>query len=91
LFHLTVFKRLENPFVMGILEAYWDAYEAVELNRYADYTYLQQVWTYHEQIFEAICAGNYEQAKSLFIAHTNLIRFQPRMQRLHSASEPEDE
>lgn len=90
-FHLTVFRRLENPFVMGILEAYWDAYEAVELNRYADYSYLQQVWTYHEQIFDAICTGNYEQAKALFVAHTNLIRFQPRMQRLQSAPEPEDE
>jgi DNA-binding FadR family transcriptional regulator len=90
-FHLTVFRRLDNPFVMGILEAYWDAYNAVELNRYADYSYLQQVWTYHEQIFEAICKGDYEQAKSLFIDHTNLIRFQPRMQRLQATTELEDE
>ena len=90
-FHLTVFKRLENPFVMGILEAYWDAYDAIELNRYADYSYLQQVWTYHEQIFAAICRRDYEQAKSLFIDHTNLIRFQPRMQRLQAATEVEDE
>jgi DNA-binding FadR family transcriptional regulator len=90
-FHLTVFKRLDNPFVMGFLEAYWDAYEAVELNRYADYSYLQQVWTYHEQIFEAICQRDYEKAKQLFIDHTNLIRFQPRMQRLQAAPEPEDE
>ena len=85
-FHLTVFKRLENPFVMGILEAYWDAYNAVELNRYSDYSYLQQVWTYHERIFEAICAGDYDRAKALFIDHTNLIRFQPRMQRIQAAA-----
>jgi DNA-binding GntR family transcriptional regulator len=90
-FHLTVFKRLDNPFVMGILEAYWDAYNAVELNRYSDYSYLQQVWSYHEQIFEAICAGNFDQAKKLFIDHTNLIRFQPRMQRIHATAEPENE
>ncbi len=83
-FHLTVFKRLDNPFVMGILEAYWDAYNAVELNRYSDYSYLQQVWTYHEGIFEAICQGEYERAKGLFVDHTNLIRFQPRMQRIHA-------
>src|SRR6185436_1438768 len=25
--HLRIFRRLENPFVTGILEAYWDAYE----------------------------------------------------------------
>ena len=90
-FHLTTFERLENPFVMGILEAYWDAYNAVELNRYSDYSYLQQVWTYHEQIFEAICNGDYDRAKELFIAHTNLIRFQPRMQRIHSPPDSETE
>ncbi len=90
-FHLTVFRRLDNPFVMGILEAYWDAYNAVELSRYADYSYLQQVWNYHEQIFEAICLGEYERAKSLFVDHTNLIRYQPRMQRIHAAPESENE
>jgi DNA-binding FadR family transcriptional regulator len=90
-FHLTVFKRLDNPFVMGILEAYWDAYNAVELNRYSDYSYLQQVWNYHERIFNAICAGDYDGAKALFIEHTNLIRYQPRMQELHAMSEPEGE
>ncbi|MFN8449237.1 MAG: FCD domain-containing protein [Anaerolineae bacterium] len=87
-FHLTVFKRLDNPFVMGILEAYWDAYDAVELNRYSDYSYLQQVWSYHERIFQAICEGDYERAKALFIDHTNLIRFQPWMQRIHAPPEP---
>lgn len=87
-FHLTVFKRLDNPFVMGILEAYWDAYDAVELNRYSDYSYLQQVWSYHERIFQAICEGDFERAKALFIDHTNLIRFQPWMQRIHAPPEP---
>lgn len=88
-FHLTVFRRLENPFVMGILEAYWDAYAAVELNRYSDYSYLQQVWNYHEAIFEAICKGDYERAKSLFIDHTNLLHYQPRMQRIQAATDTE--
>ena len=90
-FHLTVFKRLENPFVMGILEAYWDAYEAVELNRYADYSYLQQVWNYHERILRAICAGDYDDAKKLFIEHTRLIGYQPRMQDIGRAASPESD
>lgn len=81
LFHLTVFKRLENPFVMGILEAYWDAYDAVELNRYADYRYLTEVWAYHQRIFDAICAGDYDAAKALFVEHTGLIRVRPEPQR----------
>ncbi len=88
-FHLTVFRRLDNPFVMGILEAYWDAYAAVELNRYADYSYLQQVWNYHEQIFETICKADYEHAKKLFVAHTNLINYQPRMQRIQASPDAE--
>ncbi|MBK8021382.1 MAG: FadR family transcriptional regulator [Chloroflexi bacterium] len=74
-FHLILFKRLENPFVMGILEAYWDAYEAVEVTRYASYQYLLQVWNYHEQILDALCASDYDHAKQLFIEHTKLIRY----------------
>ena len=33
--HVGMFRRLENPFVIGLLEAYWEAYEAVELNVFA--------------------------------------------------------
>ena len=50
--HLTFFKRLNNVFVSGLLEAYWDAYEAVGLNVYTDLEYLEQVWTYHEELVE---------------------------------------
>lgn len=78
-FHLTVFRRLENPFVMGILEAYWEAYDAVELNRYADYRYLREVWDYHERILDAISAQEYERARDWFVAHTHLIHHQPKM------------
>jgi DNA-binding FadR family transcriptional regulator len=74
-FHLRVFKHLDNPFVTGVLEAYWDAYDAVELNRFADYAYLQQVWDYHEKILDAICAGDFDAGKQLFTEHTRLIRF----------------
>ncbi len=77
-FHLTVFRHLDNPFVHGLLEAYWDAYAAVEPNRYADYAYHQSVWNYHEQILEAICAGDFDRAQALFIEHTRLLRYEPR-------------
>ena len=72
-FHLTIFRRLENPFVLGLLAAYWDAYEAVELNTYADYGYLQEVWSYHLRIAEAIEAGDYAAGKELLIQHMQLI------------------
>ncbi|MDX2159728.1 MAG: FCD domain-containing protein [bacterium] len=87
-FHLTVFKRLDNPFVMGLLEAYWDAYQAVELNRYADYDYHRQVWDYHQRILDAICEGDYERARQWFVDHTQLLRHQPRMQTIERAAAP---
>lgn len=63
--HLRIFSRLDNPFVIGLLEAYWDAYEAVELNTYADYAYLKEVWHYHEQIVHAICSEEFCLGKKL--------------------------
>ena len=71
--HLTIFNRLNNIFVTGLLEAYWDAYEAVGLNVYADLDYLEQVWTYHEQLAEA--AINKEKSRGLEILreHFNLM------------------
>lgn len=72
-FHLCIFQRLENPFVLGLLEAYWDAYEAIELNTYADYGYLQEVWGYHERIADAILAGDYAAGKELLQQHMRLI------------------
>jgi DNA-binding FadR family transcriptional regulator len=73
-FHLTVFKRLNNPFVLGLLEAYWDAYDAVQLNTYAEYAYLQSVWDYHERIITQISAGEFEAARQAFIEHTQLLQ-----------------
>lgn len=71
--HLTIFRRLNNPFVVGLLEAYWDAYEAVELNTYADIYYLQQVWDYHARIVDAIVAGDVALGKQLLVEHMQLL------------------
>lgn len=71
--HLTIYRQLDNPFVVGLLEAYWEAYEAVELNTYADYGYLRAVWRYHEQIVDAICAGQVAEGKQLLIEHMQLL------------------
>lgn len=87
-FHLGLFRRLDNPFVQGILSVYWDAYEAVELHRYADYDYLQRVWDYHERILDEICAGNFDAAKDAFIEHTKLLRHQPRIQSMQDEGRP---
>lgn len=72
--HLTIYKRLDNPFVSGILEAYWEAYEAVGLNLYAGYQYLDEVWSYHQRMVDGICSGDYEDGYQALVEHTDLIR-----------------
>ena len=72
--HLTIYRRLDNPFVSGILEAYWDAYEAVGLNLYAGYAYLDEVWKYHQRMVDGICSGDLAAGYQAMIEHTDLIR-----------------
>jgi DNA-binding FadR family transcriptional regulator len=72
-FHLTIFSRLENPFVQGLLEAYWDAYEASELTRFVNYQYWVDVWTYHEKIVEALEKDDFDLGLTLLTEHFCLL------------------
>jgi DNA-binding FadR family transcriptional regulator len=72
--HLLIYRRLDNPFVTGILEAYWDAYEAVGLNIYAGgMDYLNEVWEYHARMVECICTGDYDAGREVLIKHVDLL------------------
>lgn len=73
-FHLNLLQHLDNPFVIGIEEAYWDAYEAVELNNFIDYQYLKDVWVYHERMVNFIEKKQFDNAKETFIEHTCLLK-----------------
>ncbi len=76
--HLLIYSRLDNPFVTGILEAYWDAYEAVGLNMYAgSIDYLNEVWGYHAQMVESICNRDYETGLVALIKHIDLLAQRP--------------
>ncbi|HQE17316.1 MAG TPA: FCD domain-containing protein [Aggregatilineales bacterium] len=72
-FHLLIFSRLENPFVYGFLEAFWEAYEAFGLHLYRDLSYLQKVWDYHRRIVDAIEAKDYELSRRLLVEHMNML------------------
>ena len=72
--HIIIYGRLENPFVSGILEAYWDAYEKVGLSRYTDLEYLKNVWRYHKEIVGAICSGDFDGGYQLLLEHMELIQ-----------------
>jgi DNA-binding FadR family transcriptional regulator len=72
-FHLTIYRRLENPFVLGILEAYWDAYEAVGLSVVSDLKYHEEVWTYHQEMVTAIWKGDVDAGYRALVEHTDLL------------------
>jgi DNA-binding FadR family transcriptional regulator len=76
--HTLIFRRLENPFVTGLLEAYWDAYEAVGLNVFTGgLNYLHKVWDYHSKMVEAICKNEFEAGYTALVQHTDLLYHKP--------------
>jgi DNA-binding FadR family transcriptional regulator len=79
--HLTIYSRLDNPFVRGVLEVYWEAYEAVGLSVYADYAYLREVWEFHQKMVDAIVEGNPEIGYQALVAHTDLLQARPELAR----------
>ena len=76
-FHLTIYKRLVNPFVLGIIQSYWNAYEMEGFNLYADYNYLQEVWAYHRRMIEAVIAGDFDAGYNALRDHTDLLHHRP--------------
>jgi DNA-binding FadR family transcriptional regulator len=78
-FHLSIYKRLNNPFVLGLLETYWELYEAIGLDVYADFTYLQNVWMYHEKMVDAICAGDFSAGFRALSDHMKLLQERSRL------------
>lgn len=76
-FHLTIFGRIDNPLILGLLTAYWDAYDAVELTRYQSYAYWQEVWGYHERIADAIAGQRFDEGRQILIDHFNLLTTTP--------------
>jgi DNA-binding FadR family transcriptional regulator len=87
--HLTIFSQLDNPFVYGILQAYWEAYEAVGLNVYTDLDYLREVWRYHQAMVDAICEGDFEAGYNALVEHTDLIHHRSQIQQPIGGDEPE--
>lgn len=75
--HLCIYRRLNNPFVTGVLEAYWDAYEAFGLNMYRDISYLRVVWDYHRKMVDAINQGDLAAGYRALTEHTRLLRQRP--------------
>jgi DNA-binding FadR family transcriptional regulator len=72
--HLVIYGKIDNVFVVGLLEAFWDAYEAVGYSQYTELAYLKNVWQFHKQIVEAIAARNFELGYKLLLEHMDLLQ-----------------
>jgi len=68
-----IYKRLNNVFLNGLLECYWDTYEMVGLNIYSDLAYLESVWDYHEGIGKCLVEKQIDKAYQMMIDHIKLI------------------
>ncbi|NMB89381.1 MAG: FadR family transcriptional regulator [Chloroflexi bacterium] len=71
--HLSIYRRINNPFVTGMLESYWDMYEAAGLDVYTDLHYLVKVWQYHEKMVDCISAGDFEAGHRALTEHMDLL------------------
>lgn len=89
--HLTFFKHLKNPFVQGILEAYWAAYQAFGVGLYADLSYHREVWDYHERMVECVAAGDADAGHRALREHMLLLRYVPEHHDPQSVLESETE
>ena len=58
----------------GLLEAYWEVYEAVGMNLYTDLTYLHKVWNYHKQMVDALSDGNADLGYHILMEHMDLLQ-----------------
>lgn len=76
-FHITFFERFDNPFVHGVLTAYWDVYEARSFGRYQTYEYWQEVWRYHQLIVDSAESGDIAQSLAYLQEHFRLLKTTP--------------
>ena len=78
--HLSIYKQLDNTFVTGIFESYWDLYEAMGFDVFADYQYLKHIWQYHERMVASICDGRFQEGFDALIEHKDLLYQRPTPQ-----------
>jgi len=72
-FHMMIYRRLDNPFASGLLDAYWDLYKASGFEVYPDLEYVNRIWQYHRKTVELIKERHYDLAHQALLEHIELI------------------
>jgi len=75
-FHLSIYRPLNNSFLLGILESYWNISQESGIHNLIDKNYLQNVWTYHRKIQQAIATKEYDLGFQALKTHFELVRTQ---------------
>lgn len=73
-FHLTFFKRLDNPAVISLLEAYWDVYHKAGVTLLMDRDYLVSVWHFHQMMVDALRDREFEKGYQALLTHMDLVK-----------------
>lgn len=73
-FHLAIYRPLNNVYLNGILESYWDLFHDSEIRLYNDQTSLENVWNYHQKIYQAIVSKQYEVGYQALVTHFEIVR-----------------
>lgn len=76
--HRLLFNHINNTYVQGVFDAYWEIYEAVGLSIISDLEYLQRVWSYHRRFVEEIKNGNINESYQIFLEHKELLIRNPK-------------
>lgn len=61
--HEYLFEKSGNQFVFGIVEAFWDTYEAVGLNIYTSYDWLEEKWGSYLAFANALARGDFSEGE----------------------------
>ena len=73
-FHLAIYRPLNNCFLNSVLEAYWEVNQNFEYSLYTDKASLENVWTYHRKIYQAIATRDYHLGYQALITHFEIVR-----------------
>ena len=77
-FHLAIYRPLNNNFLNGILESYWNISLETGIHNLTDKTYLQSVWAYHQKMQQAIAAKEYDLGYQALLTHFELVKTQSK-------------
>lgn len=69
---MLVYSKLQNPFVIGLLETYWDLFEQFGYLQTPEIDYLEKVWLYHGKIVDAVANNDLALGYNLMREHMDL-------------------